>query len=123
MLWKIVDAGADSTPTRRDGPAGNWFNLEGGMIQSRTERRRRFSGAIFGLLLVPALYGCAGLEKTHGIAEETTPQPPYPDIASVPPDRPEKTMTDEERARAEAELRELATARQRAVERKLSTGQ
>ena len=93
------------------------------MIQLRTGRRRRFSGAIFGLLLVPALYGCAGLEKTHGIPEETTPQPAYPDISNVPPDRPEKTMTDDERARAETELRDLATTRQRAVERKLSTGQ
>ena len=94
------------------------------MVYFRKCRVRLFSGVVLALLLMmPALGGCAALYKAKGLPDETMPQPAYPDIHEVPAERPDKTMTDEERARTEAELKDLATARQRAVERSLSSGQ
>ena len=86
-------------------------------------RGRRFPAALLAVLAAVALGGCAGLGGSHGLPADPMPQPAYPDVSAVPPSREDKTLSDAERDRTEAELRDLATSRQRAVERKLSTGQ
>ncbi|NJL08211.1 MAG: hypothetical protein HC900_08045 [Methylacidiphilales bacterium] len=70
-----------------------------------------------------ALSGCAATGLFHDVPDEKTPQPAYPNVGELPPDRPKPPLTAEEQARAEAELKALAASRRRTVERSLDTEQ
>jgi type IV pilus biogenesis protein CpaD/CtpE len=80
---------------------------------------RRVLAAMAGL----ALAGCAATDFFHNVPDEKTPQPEYPNVGEVPPNRPTPPLTAEEQARAQAELKALAATRQKTMERKLETEQ
>ncbi|WP_126399803.1 hypothetical protein [Blastochloris tepida] len=84
------------------------------------DRRRLLAAvAITGL----ALGGCASSDLFHDVPDEKTPQPAYPNVGELPPDRPRPPLTAEEQARTEAELKGLAATRRKAVERSLESDQ
>ncbi|ALK09534.1 hypothetical protein BVIR_1760 [Blastochloris viridis] len=68
-----------------------------------------------------ALAGCAASDFFHNVPAETAPQPEYPNIGEIPPNRPTPPLSAEEQARAQAELKALAASRQKDVARKLET--
>lgn len=90
------------------------------IVPIRMDRRLSLAAlAITGL----ALGGCATSGLFHDVPDETTPQPTYPNVGEVPPNRPRPPLTAEEQARAEAELKALAASRRKGVERSLETDQ
>ena len=76
---------------------------------------------IFAALAGLALAGCATTDFFHNVPDEKTPQPQYPNVGEIPPNRPTPPLTEEEQARAQAELKTLAATRQKTMERKLET--
>jgi hypothetical protein len=70
---------------------------------------------------VLALAGCTATDFFHNVPDEKAPQPEYPNVGEVPPDRPKPPLTQAEQERAQAELKALAATRQKTMERKLET--
>lgn len=83
-------------------------------------RRWRVAGALV-LVLASAGCGTAIQDSFHNLPPESTPQPDYPAIGAIPPPRAKPAMTEEERKKAEEQLRSLATARQRSTARRIET--
>lgn len=86
-----------------------WVRLRGALV----------AGAAATLMLG----GCAATGLFHDVPAETAPQPAYPNIAAVPPERGAPTMSAEQQAQTEQELKALAASRHKAMEHRLKTEQ
>lgn len=101
------------------------------MAGARRDRRCGGAGrawrAGFAVAIMLVAAGCATGERLstelfHDLPDEETPQPAFPAVGATPPPRPTPAMTDDERKKAEDDLRALAKSRQRGVEKKLDSG-